>query len=83
VRRFAPDQPGSHWAVWTFAFTLIICFLFAFMAGQFSTYQLKAGVQGATGSWGPSNLQSWLQFMGGADHMFDFPYLQASMQPSS
>lgn len=86
---FAPEQAGNYWAVWTFAFTLATCFLFAFMAGQYSTYQVKQQlVQVAKGTatafkvdditWGPSSLQSWLQFYSMAGNTtFDFEYLQA------
>ncbi len=74
--------------MWTFLFTLVTCFIFAFMAGQYSTYQVKGQLtKVAAGSstsfninnitWGPPNLQHWLQFWQMApDTMFDFDYLQ-------
>lgn len=74
--------------MWTFLFTLTTCFIFAFMAGQYSTYQVKGQLtKVAAGSstsfninnitWGPPNLQHWLQFWEMApDTMFDFDYLQ-------
>lgn len=88
-----PDDHIRFWALWTSLFTVAACFVFAFMAGQYSLYQLSpmyrqyhsssntnstSSMVPLTDTWGPCSLQGWLKFwVQSPQYNFDVPYLMA------
>jgi hypothetical protein len=65
-----PSHHTRYWALWTSLFTVVACFLFAFMAGNFGVYTQsptfaaynKGSSMPVQLQWGPQALLSWLRF---------------------
>lgn len=84
-----PDISSSqYWALWTSIFTLAACFVFAFMAGGFGTYQQSVtymqyhnsttSTSPLTTAWGPEAIRGWLKFWSSSPmYSFDVGYLMA------
>ncbi|WIA30558.1 hypothetical protein OEZ86_000641 [Tetradesmus obliquus] len=84
-----PDTSSSqYWALWTSIFTLAACFVFAFMAGGFGTYQQSVtymqyhngttSTSPLTTAWGPEAIRGWLKFWSSSPvYSFDVGYLMA------
>jgi hypothetical protein len=78
----------QYWALWTSVFTLAACFVFAFMAGGFGTYQQSVtymqyhngttSQSPLTAAWGPEAIRGWLKFWSSSQvYSFDVGYLMA------
>jgi hypothetical protein len=78
----------QYWALWTSIFTLAACFVFAFMAGGFGTYQQSVtymqyhngttSQSPLTTAWGPESIRGWLKFWSSSPvYSFDVGYLMA------